>query len=47
MDQPAEDMIIARAAELYRAWEARPWHAKVKGRMRAAWRRYRFSRNGW
>jgi hypothetical protein len=42
-----EDMIVARAADLYRQWEARPWHAKLRGRMRGAWCRFRIARKGW
>lgn len=45
MDQREyEDMIIARAADLHRQWEARPWHVKLKGRVRTAWRRFRINR---
>jgi hypothetical protein len=45
--QEYEDMVIARAADLYRQWEARPWHQKLRGRVRAAWRRYIVARKGW
>lgn len=43
MDQWTEDMVVERAAELYRAWEARPWHERLKGRVRGAWRRWRYT----
>lgn len=35
MDQQTESAIVRRAAQLYRAWESRPWHVKVWGRMRS------------
>lgn len=47
MDKAAEDMVIDLARKLYRDWEARPWHVKLRGRARAAWRRYRVARKGW
>jgi hypothetical protein len=43
MDKQTEDMIIARAADLYRQWEARPWWRKALGRARSEWRRLRFA----
>lgn len=45
--QQYEDVIVARAAELYRQWEARPWHAKLRGRIRGAWCALRIARKGW
>lgn len=44
--QEYEDMVIARATDLYRQWEARPWHQKLRGRVRAAWRRWHVARRG-
>lgn len=47
MDQQTEDMVIERARDLYRQWVARPWHERLRGRVRAAWRRWRMARKGW
>jgi hypothetical protein len=47
MDQHTEQMVQERARDLYRQWEARPWHAKLRGRVRATWRRYIVARKGW
>jgi hypothetical protein len=47
MDQWTEDRVIQRAAKLYREWEARPWHVKLRGRLRAALARRRMARKGW
>lgn len=43
MDKYTEDLVVARAAELYREWEARPWHRKAAGWLRTQWRRLRFA----
>lgn len=42
MDPYTEDWIVARAAELYREWEARPWHLKARDHAVSAWRSLRF-----
>lgn len=48
MDQREyEDMVIERATALYRQWVARPWHQRLRGRARAAWRQFRMARKGW
>lgn len=48
MDQQEyEDMIVARAADLYRQWEARPWYVKLRDRIRGARCRIRIARKGW
>ena len=43
MDKRREDAIVARAAELYREWEARPWWRRALDRIGAevgyAWHR--------
>lgn len=35
MDQQAESAIVRRAAQLYRAWESRPWYVKLWDRARS------------
>lgn len=47
MDKRTEDMVIERARDLYRQWEARSWHERLRGRVRTAWRRHRVARKGW
>jgi hypothetical protein len=47
VDKTAEDMVIELARQLYRDWEARPWHVKLKGRIREMRERIRIARKGW
>lgn len=44
MDKAAEDMVVELARQLYRDWEARPWHVKLKGRIREMRERRRYTR---
>jgi hypothetical protein len=47
MGQYTEDTVTRLTRDLYRQWEARPWHQRLRGRVRAAWRRYIVARKGW
>lgn len=42
MDKRTEGAIVARAAELYRAWEARPWYLKARDCAVSTWRTLRY-----